>query len=93
MHQFVCGCRLAHIVQLKRISRLGFQCLGVNHARSTRAMEASSGWVSREAFPTNSHDGLLGVGAAHRYGLAVSSALQLLNFSAGMAGTGRLVQH
>jgi len=52
MHQFVCSCRLAHIVQLKRISCLGFQCSGVNHARSTRALEASSGWLGREAFPT-----------------------------------------
>jgi hypothetical protein len=44
MHQFVCRYRLAHVVQLKQIARLGFQFfLGVSHARPTQTAGASSG--------------------------------------------------
>jgi hypothetical protein len=44
MHQFVCRCRLAHVVQLKRIARLGFQFfLGSIMSAQRKPRGASSG--------------------------------------------------
>jgi hypothetical protein len=55
MHQFVCRCRLAHVVQLKRIARLGFQILGINHARPTQTAVGKFRLVSRESLSDKIH--------------------------------------